>query len=263
MQNDKHGQRPAGDGAAGAHLPIRDNQACNLPNIEAGDRRETSGVKGARCQGCGSALVEVGPVLLHEGVQHRACPTAAGVRVEGVWCMDVGALLARLEWVQRETERDERDARGAADGGAPGRGGRGAAHGRGRAGMVGAAAGVAPGGAAPVGSVAGGVRAAASADGETSAPVTRAGVCADCGAKRAAFGMDPSDGDCPHGAPVRVRVVRPGVVVEYEHPDWGPSRGRVLDAGECRGAVLVQDLSVSGAREWWPVAGLRVLDDGR
>jgi len=41
---------------------------------------------------------------------------------------------------------------------------------------------------------------------------------------------------------------KPGTIVHYTHPDWGPSRARVLYATE--GRVLVQDLSPDGAREW-------------
>lgn len=47
-------------------------------------------------------------------------------------------------------------------------------------------------------------------------------------------------------------------IVRYHHPTWGAVRGRVLDAGVVREAVLVQDLSPAGAREWWPVAALTV-----
>jgi hypothetical protein len=49
-------------------------------------------------------------------------------------------------------------------------------------------------------------------------------------------------------------VIRVGDVVRYDHPDWGPVRGRVLAEPDEEGRVLVQDLSPNGAREWWPVA---------
>ncbi len=49
----------------------------------------------------------------------------------------------------------------------------------------------------------------------------------------------------------------PGTIVHYDHPSWGPCRGRVLRVDGDR--VLVQDLAPNGAREWWPLAGVRVV----
>lgn len=47
-----------------------------------------------------------------------------------------------------------------------------------------------------------------------------------------------------------------GGLVRYEHPDWGPTRGRVLSVVGRPGHVLVQDQAPTGAREWWPSADL-------
>jgi hypothetical protein len=44
---------------------------------------------------------------------------------------------------------------------------------------------------------------------------------------------------------------RRGSIVRYDHPDWGPCWGRVMRLGPL--AVLVQDLHLLGAREWWPL----------
>lgn len=53
-------------------------------------------------------------------------------------------------------------------------------------------------------------------------------------------------------------VIRPGMVVRYLHPSWGPSRGRVLRVDGEPGRVLVQDLAPNGAREWWPTGECEV-----
>jgi len=61
----------------------------------------------------------------------------------------------------------------------------------------------------------------------------------------------------PSLAPSDVPAV--GVVVHYNSPDWGPSRGKVLDVPrEIRGvwSVLCQDFHPIGGREYWPIAEL-------
>lgn len=56
-----------------------------------------------------------------------------------------------------------------------------------------------------------------------------------------------------------------GAVVSYTHPSWGAVRGEVLRIGGEKGpadtaTALCQDLTPTvGAREWWPVAELRVV----
>lgn len=52
-----------------------------------------------------------------------------------------------------------------------------------------------------------------------------------------------------------------GAIVRYNHPSWGPSRGRVLALDGRPGFVLVQDLAPNGAREWWPVTEIEESDD--
>ena len=53
-----------------------------------------------------------------------------------------------------------------------------------------------------------------------------------------------------------------GQFVDYEHPDWGPSRGEIIlgpveREGEEGSYVLVRDVHPDGGQEWWPVAELR------
>jgi hypothetical protein len=85
-------------------------------------------------------------------------------------------------------------------------------------------------------------------------------------------GRPPKQPEAEIGEPVEVggfevpenlrRTIIPPVefrvddVVRYEHPDWGPCRGRVLAVEG--GSVLVQDLSDHGAREWWPLVDVAV-----
>lgn len=45
-------------------------------------------------------------------------------------------------------------------------------------------------------------------------------------------------------------------IVGYDHPYWGPCRGKVLAAAGDK--LLVQDLFPGGAREYWPVADVTV-----
>lgn len=53
-------------------------------------------------------------------------------------------------------------------------------------------------------------------------------------------------------------------VVEYAHPSWGRSRGRVLrvggEHGDDKSMALVQDLHKHGAREWWPMDQIRRVE---
>lgn len=54
-------------------------------------------------------------------------------------------------------------------------------------------------------------------------------------------------------------------IVLYDHPSWGPSRGRVLRVGGQAGpddttTILVQDLADHGACEWWPAADVRLQE---
>jgi hypothetical protein len=54
-------------------------------------------------------------------------------------------------------------------------------------------------------------------------------------------------------------VFRVDEVVLYEHPDWGPCRGRVLAVEGL--SVLVRDLSEHGGNEWWPTVDV-VREEG-
>lgn len=56
---------------------------------------------------------------------------------------------------------------------------------------------------------------------------------------------------------LRAWAASTGDVVEYDHPDWGLCRGRVLDHPS-DDEVLVQDLAPNGARERWPLSAIRM-----
>lgn len=49
-----------------------------------------------------------------------------------------------------------------------------------------------------------------------------------------------------------------GDLVEYNSPSWGLVRGTVLNVAGPR--ALCQDHAEHGAREWWPVAEIRLLE---
>ena len=213
-------------------LPIRDNQASNLPNIEADHRPETSGVKGeGTCPGCGDALIEVGPLVMHACISD--CPGAAAIRVEGSWVYSAAKLAVRLDTIRRARHGGRPSGEGSEAGGTA---------------TVG-------GGRAPVD---GGVGARLGCE---DARLEKGRAVADgllVGAVRAATAEDgPAADAVKAGAPC------PGDVVEYAHPSWGTVVATVLDAGVCHGAVLVQDHHPHGAREWWPVADLRVVTRAR
>lgn len=66
-------------------------------------------------------------------------------------------------------------------------------------------------------------------------------------------------------APRPKPTVTVGATVAYTHPSWGDVHGKVLRVGGEKGGAdtataLCQDLTpMVGAREWWPVAELRVV----
>ncbi|HYF26550.1 MAG TPA: hypothetical protein VD931_12495 [Baekduia sp.] len=65
-----------------------------------------------------------------------------------------------------------------------------------------------------------------------------------------------------HAADAAIRALlalpAPGTIVQYNHPSWGPACGEVLRVDGPH--VLVQDQAPNGAREWWPVAEIIVVD---
>lgn len=60
----------------------------------------------------------------------------------------------------------------------------------------------------------------------------------------------------PDLLPGSVPPPREGDLVDYNSPDWGWVRGRVIGIVS-RTEVLCQDLSTHGGREYWPLAELR------